>query len=199
MIGKKVKEKIDGISAKKKYAWSQTKWIHKRFFMKPGKLLDLGAGLGIYSDTFRKLGYKVFSVDKEYTEIKLDLEKDNLPFEDESIDYCFCCHVIEHLNNPIKMIKESYRVLKNNGKLILITPDFEAKPEHINLRSDHVKGYMKNELENVLKIFEKVNVFKFSNIPVVWRFTSLSFDYYWKWKNFLYLMAVCEKIRIDKK
>lgn len=39
----------------------------------------------------------------------------NLPFRDKSIDVIICNHVYEHVPNANKMLKEIYRILKNNG------------------------------------------------------------------------------------
>jgi hypothetical protein len=46
-----------------------------------------------------------------------------LPFEEETFDYVFVCFVLEHLHDPIKAIYELKRVLKNEGKIILIEGD----------------------------------------------------------------------------
>jgi len=47
-------------TASKEYSFKHSKWIHDKFFKKPGILIDLGAGEGLYSDAFEKLGYKVY-------------------------------------------------------------------------------------------------------------------------------------------
>ncbi|PWJ38512.1 class I SAM-dependent methyltransferase [Sediminitomix flava] len=42
--------------------------------------------------------------------IKADGE--SLPFEDKEFDYVICCHVLEHVPNPIKFLNEMIRVSK---------------------------------------------------------------------------------------
>lgn len=37
---------------------------------------------------------------------------ESLPFEDKSFDYVICCHVLEHVDDPIKFINELVRVGK---------------------------------------------------------------------------------------
>ncbi|ANQ52083.1 class I SAM-dependent methyltransferase [Flammeovirga sp. MY04] len=37
---------------------------------------------------------------------------ENLPFEDNEFDYVICCHVLEHVDDPVKFIKEMTRVAK---------------------------------------------------------------------------------------
>lgn len=46
-----------------------------------------------------------------------------LPFKDEVFDVVTMIELIEHLNKPDLALKETYRCLKNNGKLILSTPN----------------------------------------------------------------------------
>lgn len=44
-------------------------------------------------------------------------------FKDNSLDFVVINHVMEHLVNPINVIKELHRVLKNKGKLSIAIPD----------------------------------------------------------------------------
>jgi ubiquinone/menaquinone biosynthesis C-methylase UbiE len=46
-----------------------------------------------------------------------------LPFTNEVIDFCYCSHVLEHVSNDRKCIREIKRVLKENGGLLLATPN----------------------------------------------------------------------------
>lgn len=45
-----------------------------------------------------------------------------LPFEDNQFDIVICNHVLEHIPDDSKAMKEMYRVLKMNGKAILQVP-----------------------------------------------------------------------------
>jgi SAM-dependent methyltransferase len=44
-----------------------------------------------------------------------------LPFIDGVFDGGVSNHVIEHSPNPLTFLREQYRILKNNGKLTLVT------------------------------------------------------------------------------
>ena len=66
---------------------------------------------------------------KNYTSIDLnspivDIKADicNLPFNDNSFDYILCNHVLEHIYDDEKAMKEIYRVLNKNGIAILQVP-----------------------------------------------------------------------------
>lgn len=45
-----------------------------------------------------------------------------LQFEDEKFDFIFCNHVLEHIPDDGTAMRELYRVLKSNGKAILLVP-----------------------------------------------------------------------------
>ena len=49
------------------------------------------------------------------------------PFNDNIFDYIFSEHMIEHIKyrDGLKMLNESYRVLKVNGKIRISTPDLQ--------------------------------------------------------------------------
>jgi len=104
---------------------------------KKGKVLDLGCGDGDYSVKLENLGHEVIAADLDEERFrykgkieykKCDVTK-NLPFEDNSFDYCLLLEVIEHLENPYSVISEINRVLKTEGKLVLSTPNI------LNLKS----------------------------------------------------------------
>ena len=50
-----------------------------------------------------------------------------LPFRDETFDLVVARHVIEHLDNIQLFISECYRILKKNGMLEIITPNFLSR------------------------------------------------------------------------
>ncbi len=52
--------------------------------------------------------------------VKIDLQ--NIPFQDNSFDVVICNHVLEHIPDHMKAIKEVYRVLKPSSVAILQTP-----------------------------------------------------------------------------
>lgn len=45
-----------------------------------------------------------------------------IPLKTNSVDYVTMLASIEHFDNPLQIIKECYRILKNDGNLIITTP-----------------------------------------------------------------------------
>lgn len=50
---------------------------------------------------------------------------DDLPFKDNTIDFIFSSHVLEHFFDPIKALKEWYRVIKKDGYIVMTIPHKE--------------------------------------------------------------------------
>lgn len=70
-----------------------------------------------------------------------------LPFEDDTFDYIFSEHVIEHISYPkgVYMLEECFRVLKPGGVLRVGTPDLAFL---VNLyREDETSGHARTQME----------------------------------------------------
>ncbi|MDH4468490.1 MAG: bifunctional 2-polyprenyl-6-hydroxyphenol methylase/3-demethylubiquinol 3-O-methyltransferase UbiG [Bacteriovoracaceae bacterium] len=98
------------------------------------KILDLGSGGGFLSNQLATYGHKVTGVDisqssldvakkhdltKSVQYIKGDVRK--LPFEDESFDVVCAMDLLEHVNNPVEVVREASRVLRRGGKFYFHT------------------------------------------------------------------------------
>lgn len=89
------------------------------------KKLRLNLGCG------RKQKEGFINIDKdEYgQELIQDIEKDGLPYKDNEIYYITAFSFFEHLENPIKVFNECWRVLKTDGYLELCVPNAETNPK----------------------------------------------------------------------
>jgi predicted SAM-dependent methyltransferase len=87
-----------------------------------------------------------FNIDLEPLEERICFMDASAPFPmpDGSFDYIFSEHLFEHLNlnGQISMLKESYRILKNNGKIRIATPDL-----------DFLMGVYKNKSAEIQQYF----------------------------------------------
>ncbi|NJL61978.1 MAG: class I SAM-dependent methyltransferase [Methylacidiphilales bacterium] len=52
----------------------------------------------------------------------LNFEVDSLPFDNDSVEYVYSSHCLEHLSNPTKLFSEISRVCLDGAKLELWTP-----------------------------------------------------------------------------
>ncbi len=78
----------------------------------------------------------------------------DLKFEDNSFDVLISTAMIEHLKNPEIFLKETYRILKEGGIIIITTPNpfFERLGTLVgHLKDDtHFKTYNLKELKKLL-------------------------------------------------
>lgn len=100
-----------------------------------GTILDLG-GRGLYfvdgkprgGSYLRFLKFKEAKIlrldidEKTKPDFKIDLEREKLPFEDNSINAVLAFNLLEHIFNYQFLIKEIFRVLKPEGVLLGSVP-----------------------------------------------------------------------------
>ena len=79
------------------------------------RILNVGCGNDTYGTHFIDLYPTRSNV------IKLDVNKDRFPFPNSYFDEVVAIALFEHLTNPLNFLRESYRVLKRNGKIVIIT------------------------------------------------------------------------------
>ena len=80
-----------------------------------------------YADLFSQEESRVFYPEAENDRaVRPDIlaPADHLPMlDDQSEDFILCSHLMEHLADPIRALKEWWRILKPGGLLLLILPD----------------------------------------------------------------------------
>ena len=163
-----------------KYPADLTKYLTEYYSIDPNsKLLDIGCGRGEFLDGFSKCGLNCFGVDQfnhaenyfPKTKLKIsDLENEKLPYDDNYFDVVFSKSVIEHFYYPEKLIKEILRVLKPNGKVLTLTPDWEYN--YVNFYEDytHRTPFTIKSLKDIFLIhnFKDVEVSRFKQLPILW-------------------------------
>lgn len=109
------------------------------------RVLDLGCGAGYGSSILLKAGNEVFGID--ISQKAVDYAKtnypgvnyfccpaDNLPFGNDYFDAVVACEIIEHVQDPKKVLREICRVLKKGGDLFISTPN----PRHLSNMLKHI-------------------------------------------------------------
>ena len=68
----------------------------------------------------KNLDYTTTDLNSPIADVKADIC--NLPFSENEFDFIICNHVLEHIPDDSKAMKELYRVLKPGGMAILQVP-----------------------------------------------------------------------------
>lgn len=101
-----------------------------------GTLLDIGCGHGKFLALMRQFGWKVMGVEPDAEAADVAREKfgidvvtgtlEEAAFPEDHFEAVTMGHVIEHVYDPIGLLKECHRVLKPNGNLVVTTPNVES-------------------------------------------------------------------------
>lgn len=102
-------------------------------------LLDFGAGSGVFLNFVKEKGWKVKGVEPDDSARELAISKSNIEMttpdkvheiEDKKYDSITLWHVLEHLYNLKRDIKEFHRILADDGTLFIAVPNcssYDAK------------------------------------------------------------------------
>jgi len=142
------------------------------------KCLDVGCGNGALIDILNAKFDKVYGCDISKNALEsaktggfvatcADLNSKYLPYQDDSFDSIICLEVIEHVLDPVGLLRDFRGVLKHQGQLILTTPNiryfrnlftliFKGKFPHTTTDNfvwggGHLHYFTRGDLEILLK------------------------------------------------
>ncbi|TXH83148.1 MAG: class I SAM-dependent methyltransferase [Rhizobium sp.] len=112
---------------------NRDRWIAEQAAIIPAgsKVLDVGAGSAPYRALFAHCDYKTqdFSQLREdqlrnggYAPIDFVCDAQSIPVPDGSFDAIICTEVLEHVPEPIAVVREFGRIVAPGGRLILTAP-----------------------------------------------------------------------------
>jgi len=99
--------------------------------------VDIGGGL------FPRPGY--MTIDQEGADVNWDLDL-GIPLEDNSVGVLNASHIIEHLRDPIRTMREIHRVLAHGGWAMIEVPSTDGRgawqdPTHVSFWNEHSFWY----------------------------------------------------------
>lgn len=103
--------------------------------------VDIGGGL------YPRPGY--VTIDQEGADITCDLN-DGIPLPDNSVGVLNASHVLEHLRDPVKSMREIHRVLAHGGWAMIEVPSTDGRgafqdPTHVSFWNEHSFWYYTNK------------------------------------------------------
>ncbi len=115
--------------------------------------LDVGAGQ-------RTLAPHLLTNDNAVLGCDFSYEADNLKFKDKYFDFVYASHIIEHMVDPLKAIREWIRVVKITGYIVIICPDKRFTPTLGNMQVDaqHKADYSYEQMRELIKLIDNVEI-----------------------------------------
>lgn len=154
---------------KSRYVWDKNReivWKEIVRYLKPYikntySVLDMGAG---YCDFINNINcYQKTAIDispeiSKYANKDVFIVKESvleMPFSDNSFDLIFASNLLEHFNDEDlnKITKEIKRVLKNNGTLILMQPNYRLSYKNYFDDPTHKKVFSDESLKSFILSF----------------------------------------------
>lgn len=106
--------------------------------MVPGKLLEVGSGSGRFLHRMHKAGWQVQGTDFDPAVAERVRRRYGLPVDSGDLrdlhypvgtfDAVVLSQVLEHVHDPLALLKECVRVLRDGGRLALTTPNAAGLP-----------------------------------------------------------------------
>lgn len=100
-----------------------------------GRLLDVGCGSGELLERLNGWGWQGEGLDFDELAVRMARKRglkvrhgtlETQEYPDESFDAIVMSHVIEHVPEPLLFLQGCYRIIKPNGRLVLVTPNKES-------------------------------------------------------------------------
>jgi SAM-dependent methyltransferase len=109
-------------------------------------VLDFGCGIGKLLDSMKECGWQTWGIETA-TDVAFQHHGrlEAIP-DTPSFDLIVCHHVLEHLTNPLALLRQFARAIRPGGFLLVSVPRLDTLPEHrdysyvINARA-HVTAY----------------------------------------------------------
>ncbi len=134
---------------------------------KKSTLLDIGSGTGVFLYEMKKKGYKVEGIDLD-ERYALFLKEKNIKVHVKNLDklrikkkfdIISLNKVLEHVKNPLCLLKKSLKFLKRNGIIYIEVPDSNAKLKGKfagEFCLDHLQIF---SMKSLIDMSKKINLF----------------------------------------
>lgn len=156
------------------------------------RILDVGCGTGIMGASFLKNCHcEVYGLDEDENDLilaeqkgltvkMLNIEKEAFPYSSEFFSVVVFSEVIEHITKYHHVLDEIYRVLRENGVLILSTPNLNSGSNILKIitgedvipiynrkcKDKHVRLFSLRSIRTLLTIHGfKIDKVKYVNYP----------------------------------
>jgi SAM-dependent methyltransferase len=132
---------LDVLTSERQLAMDRAKFAEFLDELEPsrgerGRLLDVGCSIGLFLDLARERGWDGLGLElapralayarETYGLEVLDVPLEDAGFEPESFDAVGLLSVLEHANEPRRMLSDCARVLRPGGAIAIVVPNVES-------------------------------------------------------------------------
>jgi 2-polyprenyl-3-methyl-5-hydroxy-6-metoxy-1,4-benzoquinol methylase len=135
--------------------------------LRGARVLEIGCGMGLHTQTMAAAGAEVTAVDLTSTAVEatsrrlalkglqaqvLQCDAENLPFETAAFDFVWSWGVIHHSSRTARIVREIARVLNSTGACRVMVYNREGMPARICFLRDHILkgGFVRRSFEETL-------------------------------------------------
>ncbi len=136
--------------------WAIETWLGKATMRRDWNILDIGCGAGNMIHHLQEFG-RVKGIEVDARPVQMarargyDVQQADatrrIPFADNTFDLVTALDVIEHVDDDGALMRESQRVLKPNGHLLITTPAFQFLWSHNDTLNAHKRRYSAGDLK----------------------------------------------------
>jgi SAM-dependent methyltransferase len=115
------------------YSWRVSRWV--RMKPKGGSVLEVGCGPGLMLAAFKRRGWTVLGIERNEAAAEIGRSKFGVDIVSTPIEYLpsearfdliIMFQVLEHIGDPVELLRECSKRLAPNGKLIVNVPNFSS-------------------------------------------------------------------------
>ncbi len=124
------------------------------------RVLDVGCGIGTFSEKISRAGYGVTAADCALAPKKTGRERkwkfvranilDSKAFAKNSFDAIISLDVLEHIKEDEKALSRMNSIIRPGGALVITVPAFPALYSKLDAKIGHCRRYTRKELEEKL-------------------------------------------------
>jgi 2-polyprenyl-3-methyl-5-hydroxy-6-metoxy-1,4-benzoquinol methylase len=131
------------------HRWKRVQALLRRRGMKPGRILDVGCGHGLFLRWAKRSGWDAVGIDYPSSATRCAREQNGLrviesdairAVEEQSaelgqFDLITVWHCLEHASDPFSLVKHLRKILKPSGKLLIAVPNGSCEGMRIKKES----------------------------------------------------------------
>jgi 2-polyprenyl-3-methyl-5-hydroxy-6-metoxy-1,4-benzoquinol methylase len=149
----------------------------EKYVTKKSRILEIGSGHGFFLEAMKKKGYDISGIEISKEKKQILKKVTNAKIQDvnigdeipniEKVDVIVMFHVLEHIDEPIKFLRNLKKLLKKNGILIIEVPNSNDSLLQYNIAYEkwiwqlaHISYFNPETLKQSLKIakYKKIKI-----------------------------------------